>query len=135
MSIGALKGYPLIVTAAVLRRDGKVLISQRQEGHLAGMWEFPGGKLEPGETPEECLARELMEELNVGAEVKDILAVVYHEYQDGPILLLAYDCALLPGEGIEETPHVRWVSPWELDAFKLAPADVAVARKLKEIQG
>lgn len=77
------KKYPLIVTTAVIRQDGKVLVARRQGGHLAGKWEFPGGKLEPGESPEQCLARELKEELELEVRVGDIFAVVYHEYESG----------------------------------------------------
>ena len=91
-------GYPLIVTAGVIRSDDTVLIARRESGPLAGRWEFPGGKLEPGESPEACLARELQEELGLEVQVGDIFAVVYHEYPSGPILLLAYACRL-PEDG------------------------------------
>lgn len=70
------KKYPVIIAAAVIRDGDKVLIAQRQGGPLAGKWEFPGGKLEPGESPEQCLARELKEELGIDVTVKDIFAVV-----------------------------------------------------------
>ncbi|MEW6399341.1 MAG: (deoxy)nucleoside triphosphate pyrophosphohydrolase [Bacillota bacterium] len=89
-----LRGYPLIVTAGVIRKDDAVLIARRESGPLAGQWEFPGGKLEPGESPEACLARELREELGLEVEVGDIFAVVYHEYPSGPVLLLGYTCRL-----------------------------------------
>lgn len=128
------KKYPVIVTAAVIQDEGKVLIAQRQGGPLAGKWEFPGGKLEPGESPEECLARELKEELELEVQVRDIFAVVYHEYETGPILLLAYICTpagdAYPCEGRLHNGAVRWVSPEELASLELAPADVPVAEKL-----
>lgn len=68
------KKYPLIVTAAVIRDGDKVLVARRQSGHLAGKWEFPGGKLEPGESPKECLARELKEELGIEVAVLKIFS-------------------------------------------------------------
>lgn len=133
------KKYPLIVTAAVIRQDGKVLVARRQGGHLAGKWEFPGGKLEPGESPEACLTRELKEELELEVRVGDIFAVVYHEYETGPILLLAYTCTLANGcgPGEDRLPHgtVRWASPEELGRLDLAPADVPIAEKLRRPRG
>lgn len=133
-SKGGAKKYPLIVTAAVIREGDRVLVAQRQSGHLAGKWEFPGGKLEPGESPEECLVREIKEELELEVRVEDIFAVVYHQYETGPILLLAYTCTLLNGCGLcEGRLHdglVRWVSLEELSRLDLAPADVPIAKKL-----
>jgi len=129
------KEYPVIVTAAVIRQGDKVLVAQRQHGHLAGKWEFPGGKLEPGESPEACLAREIKEELNLEVRVGDIFAAVYHRYETGPILLLAYTCSLAEGwrpEGcLAANAGVKWVSPEELARLDLAPADVPIAEKLK----
>lgn len=127
---GNSKKYPLIVTAAIIRNGNKVLIAQRQGGPLAGKWEFPGGKLEPGESPEQCLAREIKEELNLEVQVGDIFAVVYHECETGPILLLAYTCTLAGGCCPQNTA-VRWVSPEEPLRLDLAPADVFVVEKLK----
>lgn len=85
-------GYPLIVTAGVVYKDDAVLIARRTAGALEGLWEFPGGKLERGESPEECLTRELREELGLNVEIEDIFRVVYHVYAHGPVLLLAYRC-------------------------------------------
>ncbi len=85
-------GYPLIVTAGVIHKDDAVLVARRTAGALEGLWEFPGGKLERGESPEECLARELREELGLDVEIEDIFRVVYHVYAHGPVLLLAYRC-------------------------------------------
>ena len=127
--------YPIIVTAAVIRRGNKVLVARREGGDLAGRWEFPGGKLEPGESPEACLAREIKEELDLEVRVGDIFAVVYHRYQTGPILLLAYECVPVaagrPEETLRSRDGVRWVSPEELTRLDLAPADVPIAAKLK----
>jgi len=127
------KKYPLIVTAAVIRDGDKVLIAQRQGGPLAGKWEFPGGKLEPGEGPEECLVRELREELGIEAAVKDIFAVVYHEYDFGPILLLAYACALSGPCAMPQNAGVRWAGREDLCALDFAPADRLIVKKLGRV--
>ena len=133
-SKGGAKKYPLIVTAAVIREGDRVLVAQRQSGHLAGKWEFPGGKLEPGESPEECLVREIKEELGLAVRVEDIFAAVYHRYETGPILLLAYTCTLAdgcePSEGYLQDGTGRWVSLEQLGRLDLAPADVPIAEKL-----
>ncbi|MBN1140392.1 MAG: (deoxy)nucleoside triphosphate pyrophosphohydrolase [Deltaproteobacteria bacterium] len=123
---------PLIVTAAVLRKDGRILITRRPEGKRhAGFWEFPGGKLEDGETPPEGLRREIAEELGLEIEVLEIFEVVHHRYDWGPVLILAYDCrprgASIRNLGVAE--H-RWVAPAELAAYPLLPADVPIVRKL-----
>ncbi len=121
---------PLLVTAGVVRAGDKVLLARRKGGHLAGKWEFPGGKLEPGEAPEEGLKRELLEELGLEVEVGDVCAVVYHVYETGPVLLLAYFCT--PKEEKELPPEARWVEAAELFRFDLAPADRRIAAKFLE---
>jgi len=132
-------GCPLIVTAGVVREGDAVLIARRTSGTLAGQWEFPGGKLEPGESPEACLARELREELGIEVEVGEIFAVTYHEYPDGPVLLLAYTCRLreVPGcQGIGSGPArapSRWVRICDLRRYAFAPADVPIVEKLQEV--
>lgn len=125
-------GYPVIVTASVVYRDGTVLIAKRTAGALEGLWEFPGGKLEPGESPEECLARELREELGLDVEVGDIFQVVYHVYEDGPVLLLAYRCRLIgtSPSGQAENPPSRWVRISDLPQYRFTPADLPVVAKL-----
>lgn len=123
---------PLIVTAAVLRRAGRVLIARRPEGKRdAGMWEFPGGKLEEGETPEEALRRELLEELGLEAEIGRIFEVVHHRYPWGAVLILAYEARPLPGEirNLQVAEH-RWVLPRELPDFPILPADRPMVEKL-----
>lgn len=131
--------YPLLVTAGVIRRDDAVLIARRQSGPLAGLWEFPGGKLEPGESPEECLARELREELDLDVEVGDIFCVVYHRYPGRPVLLLAYSCRTTGDSGYdltaaacrEQAPSL-WVRVADLHRYAFAPADRPIAAKLRQ---
>jgi 8-oxo-dGTP diphosphatase len=123
---------PLRVTAAIVLRGSQVLIAKRKAGGpLGGLWEFPGGKVEPGETPEECLARELEEELGVAAEVGRFVTSSQFTYDDREIELLAYEVELGSGPFVL-TSHdeVRWVSPAELLDLELAPADVPIARLL-----
>lgn len=121
-----------IVTAAVMIKEGKVLVSQREAGsHMGMMWEFPGGKLEPDETPEECIVREIKEELDIDIEVLDIYKVVKFEYEEKNILLLCYLCRVLKGNGKTlECNDFRWVTREELRNFQFVPADLPIVEKL-----
>lgn len=118
------------VTAAILRDRGRVLLARRKPGGpLAGYWEFPGGKLEPGESPEACLARELHEELGIEGRVGAFVASHRHEYAHATVELLAYEVEWIAGE-LAPVDHdaLEWVLPEELLRFELAPADVPIAR-------
>ena len=116
----------IVVVAAVIRRGESVLLCQRpQGGHLAGRWEFPGGKLERGESPERALERELSEELGVTARAGQILCALPTVHPDGrEIMLLFYETAILTGEPqpIEEA-QVRYVPLNELEDYDLCDAD------------
>jgi len=121
------KDYPMVtVTGAILAKNGKLLIAKRAVADkLGNKWEFPGGKVEDGETPEACLTRELKEELAIEVHVGAFLGENVHRYADGVIRLLAYQVFWLAGE-LESKVHdeVKWVSPEELDQYDFAPADV-----------
>jgi len=121
-----------IVTAAAIIRDGKVLIAQRQQGsHMEYKWEFPGGKLEPDETPEECIIREIKEEMDIDIEVDDIYKVVKFKYEEKDILLLCYLCRILKGDGKAiECNDFKWVTKDELPGFDFVPADLPIVEKL-----
>ncbi|PLX96795.1 MAG: (deoxy)nucleoside triphosphate pyrophosphohydrolase [Desulfuromonas sp.] len=126
---------PLIVTAAIIRKDGKILITRRPGGtRFAGLWEFPGGKLEANESPEVGLAREIREELALDIKVGKIVDVIYHCYDWGPVLLLAYDCVPL-GTTIlnREVEEHRWVDSVELPSFTFLPADIPLLARLQEL--
>ncbi|WP_151640392.1 (deoxy)nucleoside triphosphate pyrophosphohydrolase [Corynebacterium sp. 11A] len=115
------------VTGAVLQRDGKILAAQRGQGKsLGGFWEFPGGKIEEGETPEASLARELKEELLIDARIEEHITTTRHEYDFAIIELATYVCSLPSGEEPTLTEHeqVRWLSKEELNDVEWAPADV-----------
>jgi 8-oxo-dGTP diphosphatase len=122
---------PLVVTAAVIEREGRILIARRRDGHLAGWWEFPGGKVEPGEGLAECLIRELWEELGIQVEVLAPLTLVEHVYPGKKVRLHAFRCRWLGGEPkTNEHDRIAWVLPEELGAFSLAPADLPIAAEV-----
>ena len=122
------------VTAAVMRRDGGILLTRRGAGEkLAGFWEFPGGKVEDGETIEECLTRELLEELGIVTAVGGFVGESLYDYEHGHIRLVAYEVEHIDGD-FELTVHdaMSWVAPGQLLDYKLAPADVEIARRLAD---
>jgi len=130
--IDAQNEMPLLVTAAVIFDGDKVLITRRPDGSRhAGLWEFPGGKLESGESPEEALRREISEELNAEIEVVEIFEVVFYRYDWGPVLILAYYCQLLTPtiHNIGVAEH-RWVHPQDLSGFPILPADQPILSRL-----
>jgi 8-oxo-dGTP diphosphatase len=128
-------GQPVVVAAAVVIRDGRVLLTRRAEGqHLAGIWEFPGGKLEAGESPEEAVERECREECGIDIEVAEIFDVTHYRYPEKDVLLLFYRCVLRAGEvqHLQVADHA-WVAPSELDAYPLPPADKSVVARLRAL--
>ncbi len=121
-----------IVTAGIVIRDGRVLVAKRhRRSHGGLLWEFPGGKMELDEDPKACLKRELLEELDIGVKVGEILEVVYHRYDRYPILLLGYLCELK--EGIPKAlgcHEYRWVGRDELKRLPLPEADKPIRDRL-----
>ena len=122
-----------VVTAAVIIRGGRVLVARRAPGQAhAGKWEFPGGKLEPGESEEICLEREMREELGIEGRATAHLADSPYAYEGGEILLRAY---LFDWQGgrLRPTVHDRlsWALPEELRRMDLTPADRPVARAIE----
>lgn len=124
----------IIVVGAVLVRDGRILAARRgEEMALPGMWEFPGGKIEPGETHQEALARELSEELLCEAEVGEHVETTTFEYDFGIVTLSTYLCTLISGEPhVTEHAEIRWLRPDELDDVEWAPADIPAVERLKD---
>ena len=123
------------VTAGLIWRNGKLLITRRPEGsHLAGYWEFPGGKQEEGETLEECLQREIMEELGVDVKVDQHLLQVDHDYAMKSISLHLFQCSGLRGEplpiGCED---MKWVDPMDLGDYKLPPPDIQILSFIRKM--
>jgi 8-oxo-dGTP diphosphatase len=116
---------PLKVCAAVIVQNAKILISRRPlEKPQGGLWEFPGGKLNSGETAEQALVRELKEELDIQIEVVDPLITVQHRYAWGEVLIMAYLCHWTAGEikHLEIIDHA-WVAPAELYTYNFLEAD------------
>jgi 8-oxo-dGTP diphosphatase len=114
----------IVVLAAVVERDGRLLVSRRLTGtHLAGLWEFPGGKCEPGETHEACLARELMEELGVRATIGREVFVTEHAYDDRTVRLHFRECSIAGQPAPLLGQQIQWVARAALDTLAFPPAD------------
>ena len=121
----------LIVAAAVTEREGRVMLCQRRpEVHNGLKWEFPGGKLEAGESPEAALARELQEELGIEAAVGRVRDVVYYRYPDRDVLVLFYACRVLSGEPRTlDCNAIAWALPEEMSGYDFAGADLEFVRR------
>jgi 8-oxo-dGTP diphosphatase len=128
------KGGPPVVevAAALVERDGRILLARRPAGkHLAGLWEFPGGKREPGEGFEACLVRELREELGVEVEVGEEVRRVRHAYPDRVVEIRFFRCRLAAGEPRPlEAAEVAWVPRGELPRYAFPPADEEMVGEL-----
>lgn len=117
----------LVAACALLDGDGRILLAQRPEGKsLAGLWEFPGGKVEPGETPEETLVRELDEELGIATKIPCLAPLTFasHTYETFHLLMPLYVCRRY--EGIargREGQALKWVKPGDLRSYPMPPAD------------
>jgi 8-oxo-dGTP diphosphatase len=114
----------IVVTAAVIERDDRLLVTRRPQGtHLEGYWEFPGGKCDPGETHEACLARELREELGVSAAVGAEILCVTHAYPDRTVELHFFKCRLTSEPIPQMGQEMQWVAREQLGSLTLPPAD------------
>lgn len=123
----------LVVAALVFNPRGEVLLTQRRaDQDLPLLWEFPGGKVEPGEAPEAALARELREELDVRVEVGRIWDVLFHRYPNYDVYMLVYRCELQDGEVPRpvEVKEVAWVPPAHLASYAILPADAPLVARL-----
>jgi mutator protein MutT len=121
----------VVVAAAVIERDGCFLLTKRSQGaHLGGLWEFPGGKCEPGESIAACLARELLEELGTDASVGDAILTTTYRYGDRQIELHFLRCRLASEPASRLGQEMRWVERAQLSTMELPPADAELIRLL-----
>ncbi|MDH4188413.1 MAG: (deoxy)nucleoside triphosphate pyrophosphohydrolase [Nitrospira sp.] len=113
------------VAAGLIYREGRYLIAKRNAGvHLAGFWEFPGGKREPGESLEECLQRELFEELNIHIDIPIPVQIIRHQYPEKTVELHFFRCRIVSGQAAAvDCAEIRWVWPHELGDYEFPPAD------------
>ena len=127
----------LVAACALVDADGRVLVAQRPDGKpMAGLWEFPGGKLLPGEAPEACLVRELEEELGVRTEPPCLAPLTFasHAYEAFHLLMPLYVCRVWQGDVVpREGQSVRWLRPRQLRELPMPPADLPLIPFLEEL--
>ena len=127
----------LVAAVALIDADGRVLLAQRPPGkHLAGMWEFPGGKVHAGESPEAALIRELKEEIDVDTDVKCLAPFTFasHTYEDFHLLMPLYVCRVWQGMARPlEGQKLAWVRPAQLTDYEMPPADVPLVAMLRDL--
>jgi len=121
----------MVVTAAVIEREGRFLVTRRQHGvHLAGYWEFPGGKCHPGETLSECLTRELREELAVESRIGRVIFATAHAYPERTVELHFLECEIV-GEPVPQLgQQMQWVAREQLRTLAFPPADAELIEQL-----
>ena len=138
MSVVA-KGKRLLLVAAcaLVDADGRVLLAQRPEGkQLAGLWEFPGGKVEPGETPEQCLIRELQEEIGIETDIPCLAPLTFasHSYDDFHLLMPLFVCRRFRGIAQPKEGQVlKWVRPKQMRDYPMPPADAPLIQFLIDL--
>lgn len=128
-----IKNY-IEVSAALIFRDGKILITQRHaDSHLGGLWEFPGGKRERNETFEQCLVREIREELGVEISANKLFEEIVHAYPNKTVRLKFFSCRLVHGEPQPlGCAALKWIGESELNNYKFPDADAKLLLKLKK---
>lgn len=121
------------VVAAIIRKEGQILITKRLDNvHLAGLWEFPGGKVEPGESLEGALQREIREEIGLKIRVNSEFFTIEHDYPAKSVRLHFFNCTVVEGEAKPlDVADLRWVKPADLGSYQFPPADNEVISKLR----
>ena len=137
MSEGSGRKILLVAACALIDADGRILLAQRPEGKsLAGLWEFPGGKVEPGETPEETLVRELEEELGIKTRIPCLAPLTFasHTYETFHLLMPLYVCRRFEGIATgREGQALKWVRPANLRDYPMPPADEPLIPFLQDL--
>lgn len=124
------------VVAAVIEQDGKIFATQRGYGDYKDWWEFPGGKMEPGESPEEALVREIREELDTEISVGKLITSVEYDYPKFHMLMDCFMCNIVSGDlKLLEHEAARWLSADELWDVKWLPSDIRVIEEIEKIIG
>ncbi|WP_343250208.1 (deoxy)nucleoside triphosphate pyrophosphohydrolase [Diplocloster hominis] len=121
------------VVAAVIKYNGRIFATQRGYGEFKGGWEFPGGKIEPGERPQEALKREIREELNTEIQVHDIVSIIEYDYPTFHLSMRCYWCSIIRGK-LELLEHeaAKWLKKEELYSVAWLPADAEVIKRIRE---
>ena len=121
------------VVAAIIHQDGRILATQRGYGEYKGWLEFPGGKMEPGETEEQAIVREIREELNVGIRVERKVCTVEYDYPQFHLRMYCFWCSITEGTlELKEHQSARWLEPTEWESVEWLPADVEVVKQFDE---
>lgn len=121
------------VVAAIMIQNGRVFATQRGYGEFKDGWEFPGGKVEPEETPQEALVREIKEELNTVIEVGELLDTVEYDYPDFHLSMHCFICKIIAGDlELKEHEDARWLTTETLDSVDWLPADLDLIQKIKK---
>jgi 8-oxo-dGTP diphosphatase len=127
-----------VVAAALIDEKGRVLLAQRPEGKpMAGLWEFPGGKIEPFETPEQALIREIKEELGVELALRDLVPLTFasHDYGDSHLVMPLFVCRIWQGTpSAREGQNLVWVKPENLSRYPMPAADVPLIAHLSRME-
>ncbi len=125
-----------IGVAVIRNTKGEILIDKRlPKGLMAGLWEFPGGKIEEKETVEECIKREILEELGIEIEVKEHLITIFHDYSEFSVSLIVHYCSYISGKPQPlECEEIRWVTLAEIDNFTFPAANTKIIEALRRIE-
>ena len=121
------------VSAAIIMKDNKIFVTQRGYGEFKDWWEFPGGKIEQGETPEECLKREIKEELKADINIDKYLCTVEYDYPNFHLKMECFICSLIDGHlELVEAEDAKFITNDQLDNIDFLPADLLVVKELKK---